>query len=87
MAGERTGDVKDETLVKTNTEKKAGSKESLIADPSVANAQSKIQEEDALISGDYRSLKSALKKPTKKPKQTQNIHHNYFMTMRGFRPA
>ena len=47
MAGERTGDVKDETLVKTNTEKKAGSKESLIADPSVANAQSKIQEEDA----------------------------------------
>lgn len=39
------------------------------------------------MSGDYRSLKSALKKPTKEPKQTQNIHHNYLMTMRGFRPT
>lgn len=39
------------------------------------------------MSGDYRPLKSALKKPTKKPKQMQNIHHNYFMTMRGFRPT
>ncbi|ODO06288.1 hypothetical protein L198_01520 [Cryptococcus wingfieldii CBS 7118] len=42
---------------------------------------------DALMSGDYRPLKSALKKSKKKPKQTNNIHHNFFMTMRGFRPA
>ncbi|TYJ54654.1 hypothetical protein B9479_004688 [Cryptococcus floricola] len=42
---------------------------------------------DALMSGDYRPLKSALKKSKKKPKQTKNIHHNFFMTMRGFRPA
>ena len=41
--------------------------------------------DDPLMAGDYRSLKSALKKSTKKPRQTKNIHHNHFMTMRGNR--
>ncbi|OWZ70288.1 hypothetical protein AYX14_04321 [Cryptococcus neoformans] len=86
MAGERRRDDNTETSVKMKTEEKAAPKEPPFADPSKISAQSKI-EEDALMSGDYRSLKPALKKPTKKPKQTQNIHHNYFMTMRGFRPA
>jgi hypothetical protein len=41
--------------------------------------------DDPLMAGDYRSLKSTLKKSTKKPRQTKNIHHNHFMTMRGNR--
>ncbi|WVF66819.1 hypothetical protein IAT40_001561 [Kwoniella sp. CBS 6097] len=43
--------------------------------------------DDALMAGDYRPLKSAMKKSKKKPRQNKNIHHNYFMTMRGWRPA
>ena len=43
--------------------------------------------EDQLMAGDYRPLKSALKKSKKKPRQSKNIPHNYFMTMRGWRPA
>ncbi|WVQ94429.1 hypothetical protein IAU59_001508 [Kwoniella sp. CBS 9459] len=43
--------------------------------------------DDVLMAGDYRPLKSALKKSKKKPRQHKNIHHNYFMTMRGWRPA
>ncbi|WVQ62980.1 uncharacterized protein L199_001129 [Kwoniella botswanensis] len=44
-------------------------------------------EDDPLMSGDYRPLKSVLKKSKKKPKQSKNIHHNFFMTMRGYRPS
>jgi hypothetical protein len=40
-------------------------------------------DEDPLMAGDYRPLKSILKKSTKKPRQSKNIHHNYFMGMRG----
>ncbi|WVO24226.1 uncharacterized protein IAS62_005590 [Cryptococcus decagattii] len=65
---------------------KAALEESPSAHPSIVSMQPKI-EENALMFGDYRPLKSALKKPTKKPKQTQNIHHNYLMIMRGFRPT
>jgi len=43
-------------------------------------------EDDPLMAGDYRPLKSALKKSKKKPRQKKNIHHNYFMTMRGYKP-
>lgn len=39
------------------------------------------------MAGDYRPLKSALKKSRKKPRQHKNIQHNYFMTIRGWRPA
>lgn len=44
-------------------------------------------ESDALMAGDYRPLRSVLKKSKRKPRQKRNIHHNYFMTMRGWRPA
>ncbi|WRT65453.1 uncharacterized protein IL334_002396 [Kwoniella shivajii] len=43
--------------------------------------------DDPLMAGDYRPLKSVLKKSKRKPKQAKNIHHNYFMTMRGYRPS
>lgn len=43
--------------------------------------------DDDLMAGETRQLKSVLKKSKKKPRQKKNIHHNYFMTMRGWRPA
>lgn len=57
-------------------------------DTSTSNdtARSSISD-DPLLSGESRQLKSALKKSKKKPRQKKNIHHNYFMTMRGWRPA
>lgn len=72
--------------IQTKMKGKAAPEESSSAHPSIVSTQPKF-EENALMSGDYRPLKSALNKPTKKPKQTQNIHHNYLMTMRGFRPT
>jgi len=42
-------------------------------------------EEDPLMAGDVRPLRSILKKSKKKPRQSKNVHHNYFMTMRGNR--
>jgi hypothetical protein len=42
--------------------------------------------EDRLMAGDYRPLKSVLKKSKKEPRLSKNIHHNYFMTMRGHKP-
>jgi hypothetical protein len=42
-------------------------------------------EEDPLMAGDVRPLRSILKKTKKKPRQSKNVHHNYFMTMRGNR--
>ncbi|WVW79755.1 hypothetical protein I302_101725 [Kwoniella bestiolae CBS 10118] len=48
---------------------------------------STTDEDDPLMSGDYRPLRSSLKKSKKKPRQSKNIHHNYFLTMRGHRPA
>lgn len=41
---------------------------------------------DPLMAGDYRSLRSVLKKSIKKPRQSKNVHHNLFMTMRGHQP-
>ena len=41
--------------------------------------------DDPLMAGDYRPLKSVLKSK-KKPRQLKNIHHNYFLHMRGWRP-
>jgi len=42
-------------------------------------------EEDPLMAGDVRPLRSILKKTKKKPRQSKNVHHNHFMTMRGNR--
>jgi hypothetical protein len=42
-------------------------------------------EEDPLMAGDVRPLRSILKKSKKKPRQSKNVHHNHFMTMRGNR--
>jgi hypothetical protein len=42
-------------------------------------------EEDPLMAGDVRPLGSILKKSKKKPRQSKNVHHNHFMTMRGNR--
>jgi hypothetical protein len=53
-------------------------------DPGDASSQS-APEDDPLMAGDYRPLKSILKKSTKKPRQSKNVHHNYFMTMQGHR--
>ena len=49
-------------------------------------------EDDPLMAGDYRPLKSILKKPgqSKKGKKKKNKpteHHNHFLAMRGWRPA
>ena len=41
---------------------------------------------DPLMAGDYRPLRSVFKKSTKKPRQSKNVHHNLFMTMRGHEP-
>ena len=41
--------------------------------------------EDPLMAGDVRPLRSILKKSKKKPRQSKNVHHNHFMTMRGNR--
>ncbi|OCF45030.1 hypothetical protein I317_01081 [Kwoniella heveanensis CBS 569] len=60
----------------SDSESESGSKTDTYAAP-----------DDALMAGDYRPLRSALKKSKKKPRQHKNIHHNYFMTMRGWRPA
>ncbi|KAK8861340.1 hypothetical protein IAR55_002159 [Kwoniella newhampshirensis] len=54
---------------------------------SPSSSDIEINPSDPLMSGDYRPLKSALKKSKKKPRQHKNIHHNFFMTMRGWRPA
>ncbi|ORY29552.1 hypothetical protein BCR39DRAFT_559083 [Naematelia encephala] len=50
-------------------------------------APSEVDIDDPLMAGDYRPLRSVLKKSKKKPRQSKNIHHNYFMTMRGWRPS
>jgi len=42
-------------------------------------------EEDPLMAGDVRPLRSTLKKSKKKPRQSKNVHHNHFMVMRGNR--
>jgi hypothetical protein len=42
-------------------------------------------EEDPLMAGDVRPLRSILKQSKKKARQSKNVHHNYFMTMRGNR--
>ena len=63
--------------------------------PKVSNEETKGTEtegfgpdtDDPLMAGDYRPLKSVLKKSKKKPRQKKNIHHNYFMTMRGWKPS
>ena len=41
--------------------------------------------QDPLMAGDVRPLRSILKKSKKKPRQSKNVHHNHFMTMRGNR--
>jgi hypothetical protein len=43
------------------------------------------EDEDPLMAGDVRPLRSILKKSKKKPRQSKNVHHNHFMTMRGNR--
>ena len=42
-------------------------------------------EEDPLMAGDVRPLRSILKKSKKKSRQSKNVHHNHFLTMRGNR--
>jgi hypothetical protein len=42
-------------------------------------------EDDPLMAGDVRPLRSILKKTKKKPRQSKNVDHNHFMTMRGNR--
>ncbi|WWC68977.1 uncharacterized protein I206_102913 [Kwoniella pini CBS 10737] len=51
------------------------------------NSTNSTDTDDPLMAGDYRPLKSVLKKSKKKPKQSKNIHHNFFMTMRGYHPS
>nr|XP_031859142.1 uncharacterized protein CI109_005492 [Kwoniella shandongensis]KAA5526214.1 hypothetical protein CI109_005492 [Kwoniella shandongensis] len=83
--------TKTETKVTTlaNEDKSPSpSSESEVKSPSSTDATATSDSDtDALMSGDYRPLKSALKKSKKKPRQHKNIHHNFFMTMRGYRPA
>ena len=38
------------------------------------------------MAGDYRPLRSAMKKARKRTVQTKNVHHNHFLTMRGWQP-
>jgi hypothetical protein len=63
----------------TVTDKSAASRDSDEASTGTAPTG----DEDPLMAGDYRPLKSILKKSSKKPRQSKNIHHNYFMGMRG----
>ncbi|WVN90407.1 uncharacterized protein L203_105643 [Cryptococcus depauperatus CBS 7841] len=86
MDDERPGEtqaVRNATSVLQKEGQETGEKTS----PSTEQSSSALDMEDALMSGDYRPLKSAIKKPRNKPKQSKNIHHNLFMTMRGWRPA
>ena len=73
----------------SETPSNAGDVESDVSEPDTGNSESGAtsgESDDPLMAGDYRPLKSALKKSKKKPRQKKNIHHNYFMTMRGWRP-
>jgi hypothetical protein len=49
------------------------------------NGRPESNPDDPLMAGDYRPLRSILKKSKKKPHQSKNTHHNYFMAMRGNR--
>lgn len=62
--------------------------DSTSASSSEAEASSKSvgDESDPLMAGDYRPLRSILKKSTKKPRQSKNVQHNYFLGMRGHHP-
>ena len=83
MEGERPS---DSSTPPTPTEKDSRSKSGSAASSAASSASGTDTEDDKLMAGDYRPLKSALKKSKKKPRQTKNTHHNYFMTMRGHRP-
>ncbi|WWC59971.1 uncharacterized protein I303_102534 [Kwoniella dejecticola CBS 10117] len=70
-----------------STSKSAENPKNVPSDNSADGASSNNDIDDPLMAGDYKPLKSALKKTKKKPRQTNNIQHNYFMTMRGYRPS
>ncbi|WWC87508.1 uncharacterized protein L201_002398 [Kwoniella dendrophila CBS 6074] len=68
--------------------KKDNTKSAQIPDPNTqASKSSTVPYDDQLMAGDHKPLKSSLKKSSKKPKQSKDIHHNFFMTMRGYRPS
>ncbi|WVR04066.1 hypothetical protein IAU60_001065 [Kwoniella sp. DSM 27419] len=70
-----SNEARSRDLAETENRQKAS------ADPSSTRT------DDPLMAGDYKPLKSALKKTNKKPRQQKDIQHNYFLTMRGYRPA
>ena len=74
---------------KTQSEKAREAKNPLAASSSDEDdkkgSSTSGDEEDPLMAGDVRPLRSILKKSKKKPRQSKNVHHNHFMTMRGNR--
>lgn len=82
---EKAQAIKDDTPPNPKSDKKVtiidpDSAASTIATTGLADPN------DPLMAGDYRPLRSVLKKSTKKPRQSKNTHHNLFMTMRGHQP-
>jgi len=86
-ASERAQVAKDSSSNSSSDSKESQRRVKSTEDGSSAGETSATSDEDdPLMAGDYRPLKSALKKSKKKPRQKKNIHHNYFLTMRGHQP-
>jgi len=82
-------DPKDPEEGKSQSEKARDAKSPITTTPQ-NNGQGKkgladSDSEDPLMAGDVIPLRSILKKSKKKPRQSKNVHHNHFMTIRGNR--
>jgi hypothetical protein len=82
-AGKKSANADTQASTDAQNSKKDSGEEQGDEDPSESDSGI---ESDPLMAGDYRPLRSVLKKSKKKPRQKKNIHHNYFMTMRGWQP-
>ncbi|KAL7419804.1 hypothetical protein Q5752_005720 [Cryptotrichosporon argae] len=85
-AGERPADSASSTPTSPSSSVPTSPLSSVPTSPSSSGPSSPIDLSDPLMAGDYRPLKSVLKKSKSRPPTGRNLHGAQFLTMRGLRP-